>query len=110
MSKSRPLPLPVKRALAKLGGDVRSARLRRRISTSIMAERAFVTRTTLLKVERGEPGVSLGTYATVLFILGLISKLEHLADARSDEVGLQLEEERLPKRIRNPRASAKSRT
>jgi len=36
-----------------------------------MAARAFITRTTLLKVERGDPGVSLGTYATVLFILGL---------------------------------------
>jgi transcriptional regulator with XRE-family HTH domain len=108
--KSHSLPLPVKRALAKLGEDIRSARLRRRISTSIMAARAFVTRTTLLKVERGDPGVSLGTYATVLFILGLISKLEYLAEARSDEVGLQLEEERLPKRIRQPRAPAKSRT
>jgi transcriptional regulator with XRE-family HTH domain len=109
MRKSYPLPLPVKRALAKLGADIRSARLRRRISTSIMAARAFVTRTTLLKVERGDPGVSVGTYATALFILGLIAKLEHLAAAQSDEVGLQLEEERLPKRIRQPRPTAKSR-
>jgi hypothetical protein len=70
-----PLPLPVKRA--KLGEDIRSARLRRRISTSIMAARAFIRRTTLFKVERGDPGVSLGTYATVLFVLGLISKLEN---------------------------------
>lgn len=108
MRKSHPLPLPVKRALTKLGADIRSARLRRRISTSIMSARAFITRTTLLKVERGDPGVSLGTYATVLFILGLIPKLEHLADARSDDVGLQLDEERLPKRIRQPRAAAKS--
>ena len=95
-----PLPLPVKRALVKLGGDIRSARLRRRIPTTIMAARAFITRTTLLKVERGAPSVSLGIYATVLFILGLTSRLADLADARSDEVGLQLEEERLPKRIR----------
>jgi hypothetical protein len=73
---SHPLPLPVKRALTKLGSDIRSARLRRRISTSIMAERAFITRTTLLKVEHGNPGVSLGTYATVLFILGLITRVE----------------------------------
>ena len=101
------LPLPVRRALAKLGGDIRSARLRRRISTSIMAERAFVTRTTLLKVEHGDPGVSFGTYATVLFILGLVGRVEKLADASSDEVGLQLEEERLPKRIRQ---SGKSRS
>ena len=95
-----PLPLPVKRALAKLGDDIRSARLRRRISTQMMADRAFVARATLHKVERGDPGVSLGTYATVLFILGLISRVEKLADVTSDEVGLQLEEEQLPKRIR----------
>jgi hypothetical protein len=94
------LPLPVRRALKKLGDDVRSARLRRRIPTTIMAARAFVTRTTLLKVERGDPGVSIGTYATVLFILGLIRRVAELADVRSDEVGLQLEEERLPQRIR----------
>lgn len=97
-----PLPLPVKRALAKLGDDIRSARLRRRIPTTIMAARAFITRATLLKVERGDPGVSMGIYATVLFILGLTSRLGDLADARSDDVGLQLEEERLPKRIRQP--------
>ena len=65
-----------------------------------MAARAFITRTTLLKVERGDPGVSLGIYATVLFVLGLTQRVADLADARADETGLQLEEERLPKRIR----------
>ena len=102
MRTNPPLPLPVKRALAKLGDDIRSARLRRRIPTTIMAGRVFITRTTLLKVERGDPGVSMGIYATVLFVLGLTSRLASLADVRSDEVGLQLEEERLPKRIRQP--------
>ncbi len=100
-----PLPLPVKRALARLGADIRAARLRRRISTVLMARRAFITRTTLGKVEKGNPGVSLGIYATVLFILGLASRLEELADARNDALGLQLEEERLPKRIGSPRRS-----
>ena len=66
-----------------------------------MAERAFITRTTLQKVERGDPGVSLGIYAVVLFILGLTPRLAGLADARSDDLGLQLEEEHLPKRIRS---------
>ena len=63
MRKTPPLPLPVKRALAKLGEDIRSARLRRRISTEVMAQRAFITRMTLSKVERGDPSVSLGIYA-----------------------------------------------
>jgi hypothetical protein len=102
MRTTPPLPLPVKRALAKLGGDIRSARLRRRITTAMMAERAFITRTTLRKVELGNPAVSLGIYATVMFILGLTPRLADLADVRADEVGLQLEEERLPKRVRRP--------
>jgi hypothetical protein len=102
-----PLPLPVKRALAKLGDHIRSARLRRRIPTTIMAARVFVTRTTLRKVERGDPGVSLGTYATVLFVFGMISRLADLADVRSDDVGLQIDEERLPQRIRQSGKSAR---
>jgi transcriptional regulator with XRE-family HTH domain len=102
MRSTPPLPLPVKRALAKLGQDIRSARLRRRITTTLMAERAFITRTTLRKIENGNPGVSLGIYATVMFVLGLTPRLADLADTRSDEVGLQLEDERLPKRIRQP--------
>ncbi|HXZ02877.1 MAG TPA: hypothetical protein VEI03_23010 [Stellaceae bacterium] len=107
MRTTPPLPLPVKRALAKLGSDIRSARIRRGIPTAIMASRAFITRSTLLKVERGDAGVSLGIYATVLFVLGLTERLAELADVRSDEVGLQLAEESLPKRVRRPAASAK---
>jgi len=107
MRTAPPLPLPAKRALAKLGEDIRSARLRRRISTTLMAERAFITRPTLAKVEKGDPGVSLGIYATVLFILGLTPRLADLADVRTDDVGLQLEEDRLPKRIRRSMAATK---
>ena len=82
MRKTPPLPLPVKRALAKLGEDIRSARLRRRIPTAVMAQRAsgFITRMTLAKVERGDPSVSLGIYAVVLFVLGLTARLAELAE------------------------------
>lgn len=67
---------------------------------TILAQRASISRTTLSKVEKGEPGVSLGSYATVLFALGLVNRLADVADARHDAVGLELEEERLPERIR----------
>jgi transcriptional regulator with XRE-family HTH domain len=103
MRSTPPLPLPVKRALTKFGQDIRSARLRRRITTTTMAERAFITRMTLRKVEKGDPGVSLGIYATVLFVLGLAPRIADLADTRTDEVGLHLEEERLPQRVRQSR-------
>jgi len=93
------LPIPVKSALRKLGADIHDARLRRRIPVAVMAQRANISRTTLVKAEKGDPGVAMGTYATILFALGMIDKLRELASAKSDEIGLALEEERLPKRI-----------
>lgn len=66
----------------------------------IMAERASTTRTTLQKVERGDPGVSIGIYARVLFVLGMVQRLADLADVTTDTLGLELEEEQLPLRIR----------
>jgi transcriptional regulator with XRE-family HTH domain len=93
-------PVPVTRALRKLGHDVRDARRRRRIPVAILAERVSISRTTLYKVEKGDPGVSAGTYAGVLFALGMADRLANVADPRHDAVGLELEEENLPKRIR----------
>ena len=97
------LPIPVKRTLRKLGADLRDARRRRRIPTRIMAERAGISRTTLNKLEKGDPGVGMGTYATTLFILGLLDRLAELADVRHDELGLDLADELLPQRIRHSR-------
>lgn len=97
------LPTPVRRALAKLGQDIRDARLRRRIPVAVAAERASISRTTLNRLEKGDPGVALGIYATVLFVLGMLERLAALADVRHDTLGLQLDEERLPKRIRTRR-------
>src|ERR1700726_2572454 len=94
------IPIPVLRTLRRLGEDIRDARRRRRISTATMAERATISRMTLHKVELGDPSVSLGAYATILFILGLTDRLADLADVRHDTTGLRLDEERLPLRIR----------
>ena len=98
------LPFPVMRTLLKLGLDIRNARLRRRIQIELLAERASIARSTLHKIEKGNPGVCMGSYATVLFVLGMLDKLAVIADAVTDKVGLDLEEERLPKRIRYPRS------
>jgi transcriptional regulator with XRE-family HTH domain len=92
--------VPVNRALRKLGHDIRDARRRRRIPVATLAQRASISRMTLNKVEKGQPGVSAGTYATVLFALGMADRLADVADPRHDSVGLALDEERLPQRIR----------
>jgi transcriptional regulator with XRE-family HTH domain len=96
------LPLSVRRSLKKLGQDISAARRRRRIPMALMAERAFVSRNTVARVERGVPGVSMGVYATVLFVLGMADRIGELVDPSSDRVGLTLEEERLPRRVRLP--------
>ena len=100
-------PIPVRRALHKLGRDLRDARRRRRIPVRIMAERASISRTTLNRVEKGDPGVALGIYARVLFVLGMAGRLAELADVKSDALGLDLEEAALPQRIRSSRGPAK---
>lgn len=98
------LPIPVKRALRRLGHDIRDARRRRRIPAAVAAQRASISRTTLVKIEKGDPGVAIGLYATVLFVLGMADRLGELVDAKKDSVGLQLEGERLPQRIRSKAA------
>jgi hypothetical protein len=98
--KSPPLPIPVTRALRKLGQDLRDARRRRRIPVAILAERASISRMTLNKIEKGDAGVYIGNYAAVLFALGLVDRISDLANATHDIVGRELEEEQLPERIR----------
>lgn len=102
-------PLPVRRALRNLGANMRAARLRRRLPMSIVAERASISRATLDKIERGEAGVSIGSYATVLFTLGLVERLGEIAALQNDPLGMRLEAEVLPKRIRTaaPRKTRK---
>jgi transcriptional regulator with XRE-family HTH domain len=97
---SSALPIPVVRALRKLGHDIRDARRRRRIPVSLLAERASLSRMTLNKIEQGAVGVYIGNYATVLFALGLVDRLADVADATHDTVGRELEAEQLPERIR----------
>ena len=96
------LPIPVQKALRKLGQDIKDSRRRRRIPMALMTERAGLSKATLGKIEKGDPSVSLGGYASVLFALGLTDRLADMADAVHDAVGRQLDEENLPKRIRLP--------
>jgi transcriptional regulator with XRE-family HTH domain len=102
-AKKSTLPLPATRSLHKLSADIRDARRRRRIPMALMAQRAGIGRMTLVRIERGDPTVSMGAYARVLFVLGLTGRLDELADARHDATGLAIEEEHLPKRIRTTR-------
>jgi transcriptional regulator with XRE-family HTH domain len=97
------MPAPVKRTLRKLGRDLAIARRKRGISTDDMASRIFVSRDTLWRLERGEPSVAIGTLVTVAFVLGLNERLANLAASSADELALELDERRVPRRIRRSR-------
>lgn len=94
------IPIPVISALRKLGRDLADARIRRRITMALLAERAGIHPKTLSKIEKGDPTPSMASYAAVLFALGLTDRLRDLADANHDLVGRSMEEENLPKRVR----------
>ena len=100
MQPVSPLPLPAKRAMRKLGQDMKDARKRRRIPMELLAERARISRSTLTKVEKGDKSVALGIYASVLFALGLVDGLADLADPGKDAIGRSIEDRNLPKRVR----------
>jgi transcriptional regulator with XRE-family HTH domain len=67
-----------------------------------MAERAGISRNTLRRVEKGDSTTSIGNYAAVLFVLGMIDRLADLADGMHDITGRQLVDEKLPQRVRIP--------
>lgn len=94
-------PISVRRGLIRLGADLKAARLRRGLKMEIVAERAGISRETLAKIQRGDPGVAVGNYASVIFALGLGTAWMGLASIEEDTVGQSLDEQRIPKRARS---------
>ena len=87
--------------LDTLGEQIKMARLRRKISSDLIAERAGISRTTLWSVEKGSPSVSIGIYAAVLHALNGMDK-DLLLVAKDDELGRKLQDLSLPIRKRAP--------
>ena len=85
-----------------MGEQIKMARLRRRISVKLAAERAGISRATLWAVEKGSPSVSVGTYAAVLHALNGMDK-DLLLVAKDDELGRKLQDLELPVRKRAPK-------
>jgi DNA-binding XRE family transcriptional regulator len=94
------IPSRLRRSFTKLGTDIALARRKRGMTAAMMAERIGVSRGTYTRVEKGDPTVAMGVYAMTLFVLGLGTPLADLADVRTDEHGLLLDAERVPKRVR----------
>jgi len=97
------LPLPVQRAIRKLGRDISLARRRRHISQASLAERTGASLSTIRRMEQGDAKVPIHFYARVLHVFGEVQALAQLLDTASDDIGLTLMDDQLPKRVRGKR-------
>lgn len=84
-----------------MGENIKLARLRRKLSSEQVAERAGIGRSTLVKIEQGHPGVGIGNYLNVLRVLGL--EQDFLLLAKDDELGRKLQDAQLITRERAPK-------
>jgi len=87
--------------LEQMGENIKLARLRRKLSTQQVAERAGINRTTLWNIEKGSPHVAIGSYCQVLFVLGMADDL--LKIAIDDELGRRLQDAELVVKKRAPK-------
>lgn len=102
MTKKKIIILPkTKRILSDAGENFKLARLRRKLSSEQLAERANISRPTLSAIEKGSPTVSMGSYLLVLQVLGL--EKDFLLLAKDDELGRKLQDARISTGRRAPK-------
>lgn len=97
---SSPLPVPVTKAIEKLGSDLSLARRRRHFSQASLAERIGASLSTVKRMEKGDPRVPWHFIVRSLYVFGCLDRLTQLLDTSEDPIGLMLMDEQLPKRIR----------
>ena len=91
MPRKPPIIFPQeRRLLSDLAERLKLARKRRKLSSAVVAQRAGISRTSLYKVESGDPGATLGTYLRVLAVLGLEGDISALS--ADDKVGRKLQD------------------
>src|SRR3546814_4150343 len=109
MPRKQPIVFPQdQRLLSALGERLRLARKRRKLSNAVVAQRAGISRTTLYKVEAGDPGATLGSYVRVLAVLGLEGDLNQLG--ADDRVGRKLQDLALEPAAPKRRSATRAKT
>ena len=102
MSKRTPPTHPqAQRQIAALGKRLRAARLRRKMTQPMLAERVGVSVPTIGKLEDGDPSTSLATMLRVLTVLGLAPGIDLLA--AEDPIGRSLQDSELKRAPRSAR-------
>ncbi len=96
-------PAAVREMLERLGQNIRTARLRRRLSQEELARRIGVSRFVVADMEKGKPTTGIASYMGALWALGLHGHMREVADPDRDEEGKTLERARSPKTARSRR-------
>lgn len=99
-----PTPIPVQRALRKLGEDIVTWRKLQRLTAAQVADRAGVDVKTLRSLEHGEGSASLENTLRVARAIGVLDKLAVALDPYATDVGRLRTEESLPTRVRRSRS------
>ncbi len=94
-----PLPLPVERALGKLGHDIALARRRRHISQASLAERIGSSLSTVRRMEKGDVKVPIHFIARTLYVFGELAAFTNLLDTAHDDIGLTMMDDSLVQRV-----------
>jgi hypothetical protein len=81
-------PHPVEKALKTLGANLRTARLRRRMPIHIVAKRIGTGPRAVMDAEKGKPSTGIAVYMALLWVYGLLTPVEDLADPTKDKEGL----------------------
>ncbi len=90
-------PAAVEKILLKLGNNIRTARLRRKMRLEDLAERIGISRYVMSDIEKGKPTTAISSYLGALWVLGLLNDMEMVADPDNDVEGKTLEKSRTPK-------------
>lgn len=102
MSKKKQIILPkTRQILVEMGDNIKLARLRRKLSAAQVAERANISRPTLVAIEKGSPTVSIGSYLLVLQVLGL--EKDFLLLAKDDTLGRKIQDAQMSTKKRAPK-------
>jgi transcriptional regulator with XRE-family HTH domain len=98
--RARHVPLPVRRALRELSGSLSGWRKLRGLTQAQLADRAGVSRGTLIRLEKGDSGVSIENLFRVLGALGILDNAARALDPYESDVGRLRSDEQLPQRVR----------
>jgi transcriptional regulator with XRE-family HTH domain len=100
---ARFLPAAVGETLERLGGNIHTARVRRKLTQEELARRMGVSRFVVADIEKGKPTTGIAAYMGALWVLGLLDHMREVADPSRDEEGTILERARSPKTARGRR-------